>query len=453
MIRFRPIAALGAGAALTFLAAALPVLAAEAIGVLPDTGQTTCFDPGYGAVPCDESTTGDASALPRQDARFGRDALAAMGRLLKVGGGEFGFDYSRLCMNGDVEGTDACPLNPPVPADLDHPAPSEWACLRDNVTGLVWSLGGRTLMSWADASSTTPGSPIQLANASARCGLGANWRLPVRREGFSLMHFGRQVPALDPAYFPVLASDYLNAAYWTTDVDASSPNLNHMLAFVWAGANTTWCRERVPGDALCDRSPAPNGRFDAHVLLVNGAWHRAAATGSQTRWRVREDGLAITDTATGLTWDRCTWGQAGPTCDGQAQLFRHWNDAMQVTRLANQMRYRGYDDWRVPNARELETLVKIDAARPAIDSILFPNTAQEMYWTATEMPEVPTISMTVVGVHFRDGVVGGLPKEVNPTYTPDRSPIRLVRGGSPYGMVDGIGERLHVGDFDDAPLH
>lgn len=420
----------------------------EAVGVLHDTGQTQCFAPDYSAVPCEEGTTGDASALPRQDARFGRDALAALGRLPKVGGGEYGFDYTRICMNGEAEGTGSCPLNPSVPADVEHPAPNDWACTRDNVTGLMWSLGNLTGVSWEEASRTEEGSYIWRANSLARCGLSAGWRLPVRREGFSLMSYGRQLPAIDPAFFPVLASGYMGMSYWTTDVYMPNPNLNYVLSVRFPITGNFWCRYPVPGDPLCETSPSPDGRFDARVLLVNGAWRSASESAGEPRWRIREDGLVVTDTATGLTWDRCAWGQTGPGCEGQGQVFRLWNDAMQVPTLANQMRHRGNHDWRIPNARELETLVKIDAVFPAIDTTVFPNTAQEFYWTSTQRPAIPTVSNTAYCVDFKAGNVASCTKEDDSGLTPNRGPVRLVRGGNPYGMVDGISERLFLADFD-----
>ncbi|MCR6700959.1 MAG: DUF1566 domain-containing protein [Dokdonella sp.] len=427
-------------------------LGADAIGVLPDTGQTTCFAPDYSAVPCEEATTGDASALPRQDARFGRDALAALGQLPKVGGGEYGFDYTRICANGDAEGTGSCPNGPPLPADVEHPAPNDWACLRDNVTGLVWSLGNAIGTTWAEASSTAPGSFIHRANTSARCGLSAGWRLPVRREGYSLMSAGRQLPSVEPAYFPILSTTLTGKSFWTTDVDMTwyPEAWNHVVFFDWAGTGSYNCRDVIPGHPKCALPPpGSNGRWESSVLLVNGVWRSASPSISEPRWQVRADGLAVSDSATGLMWDRCTWGQTGTTCDGEGQLFRHWNDAMQVSGLANQMRHRGYYDWRVPNARELESLVETDTARPAIDVNVFPNTAQELYWTSTQKPVLPTVSNQAWCVGFREGIVGNCMKAVDANLTPNRSPVRLVRGGNPYGMVDAIAERLFLADFDD----
>ncbi|HEL4846214.1 TPA: DUF1566 domain-containing protein [Stenotrophomonas maltophilia] len=108
---------------------------------------------------------------------------------------------------------------------------------------------------------------------------------------------------------------------------------------------------------------------------------------------MRNDRLVVADTATGLVWNRCTWGQVGSDCAGEVQLFLEWTDAMQVAEVANRQRYKGAYDWRVPNVRELETLVKIDAAWSAIDGKLFPYTPPTMYWTSSSSWLIPGMSI------------------------------------------------------------
>ena len=56
-------------------------------GVLNDTGQTQCDNGSNVLVTCTSTNTGDASAMPRQDARFGRDAAAPV-QLGKTGTGQ-----------------------------------------------------------------------------------------------------------------------------------------------------------------------------------------------------------------------------------------------------------------------------------------------------------------------------------------------------------------------------
>ena len=107
-------------------------LHAQAAG-LPDTGQDTCYDDTVAdsvAASNAGSIALDAGSHPRQDCRYGRDVAAAAGALARTGTGPKGFDYTRIGNNG---------------ADLAANAPQgvgpdEWACTRDNVTGLTWEV-------------------------------------------------------------------------------------------------------------------------------------------------------------------------------------------------------------------------------------------------------------------------------------------------------------------------
>lgn len=436
--------------------------AVEAIGVLNDTGQNVCYDANNNATTCDEASAGDDATAPRQDARFGRDAAAAMGRLPKIGGGEAGFDYTRLCMSGEEEGHGNCASPPPLPEDLENPQPNDWACLRDNVTGLAWTLGDWEVnVNWATASSTADGSYVQHADASARCGLGSGWRLPARREAYSLLNVQRQLPAVDSTYFPILANS-LFQAIWTSEPAVWHSTLQWAVSFgAWATLGTVQCRE-LSSDWPCDQYPPDRTDFTASVLLVNGAWRQpppelpgGKSTEADERWQIRDDGLVATDSATGLTWDRCGWGQTDATCNGLPTIFYDWNEAMQVARIANEQRHKGFHDWRVPNVRELETLVKIDSA-PAIDLDVFPNTlladTYSYYLTSSQIESLPGVASQIWMVEFVRGVVGVSDKtNYLPDEYPNIGPIRLVRGGSGWEAFDGVSDRLFWSDFDGPP--
>lgn len=428
----------------------------EAIGLLNDTGQADCYTTGNAPVLCDEEITGDDSPLPRQDARYGRDAAAAMGRLAKIGGGEFGSDLSRVCMNGDVEGEGDCPLSPPKPEDVENPLPTDWACVRDNVTGLTWSLGNLARVNWDEVSRTDEGSFIGHANATARCGLASGWRLASRREGYSLQQQARMLPSVDPAYFPVLSyvqGDGGSPCYWSSDVFAAQPLMNHVHCFDGPGTGSVFqCRDQVAGTE-CNQ-PAEMRR--SRVLLVNGQWRTPTGAEGRDRFEVDADRGLVEDTATGLVWDRCSWGQEGAECDGDGIIFRLWADAMQVAVIANEQRYKGYYDWRLPNARELESLIKTDAVEPAIDTTVFPNTAPNWYWTAsTTWVAFPSNGNYASNVIFDTGVVAATRKvpSTSPIVppTPDRSRVRLVRGGDGLTAFDGVSERLLMADFEGSP--
>jgi hypothetical protein len=76
-----------------------------------------------------------AADFPGQDAFWGRDALARNRKLSKTGSGAAGFDFTKLCQSGQVAGEGKCSPNP-LPGGGLH----NWACNRDNVTGLIWEV-------------------------------------------------------------------------------------------------------------------------------------------------------------------------------------------------------------------------------------------------------------------------------------------------------------------------
>lgn len=232
------------------LATAWIVLSSVSAGViavgLNDTGQTLCYDGGGGGVSCSSTVGGDGSATPRQDARYGRDAAAAALQLVKVGAGSVGFDYTKIANNGSTLAANAALGN----------LPGEWACTKDNVTGLTWEVKTMTGLRtnnyrylWYSTDATrnggnpgtfssvgTPdtcggtqgviapnGNPcntqnfVNAVNAIGLCGR-TDWRLPTQGEITSVMHFGKTDHIqVDDVYFPnTLANSYL----WTGSTNA-----------------------------------------------------------------------------------------------------------------------------------------------------------------------------------------------------------------------------------------
>ncbi len=89
----------------------------------------------------------------------------------------------------------------------------------------------------------------------------------------------------------------------------------------------------------------------------------------------------VTDTRTGLMWKKCSEGQSwtGFTCNGNASTHT-WDEALQLTAAASDA---GYDDWRLPNITELESLVEVCASDPLINIDVFPNTPSSLFWSAS----------------------------------------------------------------------
>ena len=156
-------------------------------------------------VACDATTTGDASASPRQDGRFGRDVASPV----KIGGGAGGFDFTKVCMDGSLNCAGAADTS------ASSVSAAAWACTKDNLTNLIWSLFSG-LGEWTTyARSTLPADH----NVRNRCGYASGWRLPTRRELLSIVHFGVDNPSIDSNYFPLTGTSW----FWTNDPYQPSP--------------------------------------------------------------------------------------------------------------------------------------------------------------------------------------------------------------------------------------
>lgn len=113
-----------------------------------------------------------------------------------------------------------------------------------------------------------------------------------------------------------------------------------------------------------------------------GLWAAAtSAWATDPRFVPNISGEEVTDTQTGLIWRRCSEGQTwtGSACGGSAGLYA-WESA-----LAEAKSVAGSTGvaWRLPNVKELQTLVHRGSIKPAVDSSVFPNTPSSWFWTST----------------------------------------------------------------------
>jgi len=83
------------------------------------------------------------------------------------------------------------------------------------------------------------------------------------------------------------------------------------------------------------------------------------------RFTDNENGT-ISDSSTGLMWQRCHHGQSwdGSTCSGRSSGAVSWPDAF---KYAEQNVFSGYVDWRLPNVKELYSLVNTECRPSTFD--------------------------------------------------------------------------------------
>ena len=91
----------------------------------------------------------------------------------------------------------------------------------------------------------------------------------------------------------------------------------------------------------------------------------------------------VTDRKTGLMWDQCTWGKSGVTCAQGASTTIIWPAALGVVATANGAGYKGYSDWRLPNIKELQSIVETCRFNPSINDEIFPITVASYFWSGS----------------------------------------------------------------------
>ena len=94
----------------------------------------------------------------------------------------------------------------------------------------------------------------------------------------------------------------------------------------------------------------------------------------------------MTDTCTDLMWQK------------ETEVGTNWCGALAY---CESLDFAGQDDWRLPNVRELQSIVDYQLFTPSIDPV-FDAAGQSLYWSSTSVADDPD---TAWGVSF---AVGGV---------------------------------------------
>jgi hypothetical protein len=243
--------------------------AAHAAG-LNDSGIVLCGDAASNTVDC-SSADPDPAGYPRQDGRFGRAAMDAAGVLYKVGASSsLGFDFTKIANNGTELAADAA---------LGSGA-SDWACTRDNVTGLTWevkvndnthlrhkshtytwydtdttrngnnsgSVGGNTCNATLPSSQCNTQAYVAAVNTAQLCGYN-DWRMPHKDELLGLVDQSKQgsgSATIDSTYFPNATTNW----HWSGTNFAAGPANAWYVAFDYGGADTAYHDGKADGNVV-----------------------------------------------------------------------------------------------------------------------------------------------------------------------------------------------------------
>jgi hypothetical protein len=111
-------------------------------------------------------------------------------------------------------------------------------------------------------------------------------------------------------------------------------------------------------------------------------------TSPSEQWIDNKDGT-VTDAKTGLEWVKCSIGQtynsANGGCEGIPKNFSSWSEALMFVQKSNESTngILGKHDFRVPNIKELSSILELSCMEPAINLDIFPSTPNNSYISST----------------------------------------------------------------------
>ncbi len=142
-------------------------------------------------------------------------------------------------------------------------------------------------------------------------------------------------------------------------------------------------------------------------------------TAPDNRYTDNGDGT-VTDNRTGLMWKQCVEGLSNsPACDTGSAATYTWQEALAQAQTVNGTGFAGYSDWRLPNRKELASLIERACYYPAINITRFPATPSNHFWHSS--PDYSTDGY-VWSVSFYIGAIVGSDAKFN------HNSVRLVRG-------------------------
>ena len=242
----------------------------------------------------------------------------------------------------------------------------------DLVTGLEWQQDPGDKLTWDAA--VTSASGLDLGGF-------VDWRVPTIKELYSLIDFRGitgfsavdSTPYIDTEFFEFRYGDvgagerFIDAQYWSSTEYVSVTMHGDPTVF---GVN--FADGRIKGYPKARPGRTENAMFVRYV--------RGPAGYGENSFSDNGDGTVI-DWGAGLMWSQSDSGRG-----------LNWEDALAWIEAKNAERWLDHSDWRLPNAKELQSLVDYTRSpdtthSPAIDSVFATSQIADgeypFFWTST----------------------------------------------------------------------
>ena len=239
--------------------------------------------------------------------------------------------------------------------------------------------------------------------SACRIGNHADWRAPTVKEVYSLIDFdggfhpeGNSTPYLDTKYFRFIYGDESRGE---RPIDCQDWSATQYVGTTMNGNPTVFgvnfADGRIKGYPKQRRGPDGATANKLYIRYVRGNPNYG-----KNDFHDNGDGT-IADRATGLMWSKA---------DSKAGM--NWEAALAWIQTKNSEEYLGYCDWRLPNAKELQSIVDYTRAptvthSPAIDPIFqttqLRNGDYPCFWSSTTHLDGPSDRQGMAAVYVAFG--------------------------------------------------
>jgi hypothetical protein len=236
----------------------------------------------------------------------------------------------------------------------------------------------------------------------------SDWRLPTIKELYSLIDFRGTDPPPEgtgtTGLIPFIDSNYFGFEYGDTSAGERIIDSQWVTSTLYTADNSmmfgvNFADGRIKGYGMTSPDPQ-QGEKTFYVRLCRG--NNDYGTNSF----VDNGNGTVTDEATGLMWTLSDSGQG-----------MNWEDALALAEQKNAENYLGHNDWRLPNAKELQGIVDYTrspdttnsaAIDPVFDITAITNedgeTDYPFFWTGTTHVRADGSGSAAVYVAFGRGL-------------------------------------------------
>jgi uncharacterized protein DUF1566/Big-like domain-containing protein/List-Bact-rpt repeat protein len=194
-----------------------------------------------------------------------------------------------------------------------------------------------------------------------------DWRVPSIKECYSLIEFsGKDISGYEgddtSSLVPFIDTDYFDFAYGDTSVGERLIDSQY-------ASSTKYVSTTMNGDETLFGVNFADGRIKGYGLILNGTEKtffliccRGNTSYGNNNYTDNSDST-ISDSATGLMWSQDDSGEG-----------LNWQEALAWVQTKNAVNYLGHSDWRLPDIKELQSIVDYSrspdtTSSAAIDSI------------------------------------------------------------------------------------